>query len=306
MAPQIYTEKYLREIIAKSDSIADAITQMGKKVSGGLHTYITKLVKVYEIDTSHFTYRIKNAKANSNKRKTPNEILVLSLNPLSNRIHGERLTRALVESGVPYECKECGTTKWQGKPLTLDVDHIDGNPLDSRIENLRFLCPNCHRQTPTFGNQRRTPNEGLKIMITCACGNTKQKTAKTCSFCYATKRQEKTVAAKESSTCLDCPNKIKIGSLRCRSCHQLSTRGKPLAASTNKILWPSELELLARLRVSNFFALGRELGVSDNAVRKRLRMLGYDPKTLLKLEVAMASDVAEVPALVQVLALELT
>lgn len=51
---------------------------------------------------------------------------------------------------LPYECIECGLgPKWNDKPLTLELDHINGDPCDNRLENLRFLCPNCHTQTPT-------------------------------------------------------------------------------------------------------------------------------------------------------------
>lgn len=55
-------------------------------------------------------------------------------------------------------CSGCGLREWRGKPLTIHLDHIDGNKQDSRIENLRMLCPNCHSQTPTFAgrNVRRS------------------------------------------------------------------------------------------------------------------------------------------------------
>ena len=282
MPAKIYTKEYLVTKVAEADSVADVITRMGKKVSGGLHNHVTRLIKIYEIDTSHFTYRKKNAGMNSLHRKRPEEILILIQDPLAARAKGVQLTRALIESGIPYECKECGTTEWQGKPLTLDVDHIDGNPLDCRIENVRFLCPNCHRQTPTFGNPKASTNEELEIMRTCSCGGRKQIRAKVCSVCYATKRKEKTLKIEAPVICLDCPKEITGNSTRCRDCYHTSTQGKLKPASTNKIAWPAEEELLTRLRASNFFALGRELGVSDNAIRKRVRMLGYDPKTLVK------------------------
>lgn len=51
------------------------------------------------------------------------------------------------------KCEECGLgNEWNGKPLTLQLDHIDGDSDNDDIENLRLLCPNCHTQTPTFGN----------------------------------------------------------------------------------------------------------------------------------------------------------
>lgn len=52
---------------------------------------------------------------------------------------------------LPQQCSECGiSAKWNGKPLTLHIDHINGVNTDNRLENLRRLCPNCHSQTDTF------------------------------------------------------------------------------------------------------------------------------------------------------------
>jgi hypothetical protein len=60
----------------------------------------------------------------------------------------------LVDAGIfTNACSNCGLTEWQGKPLSIQLDHINGNPTDNRIENLRMLCPNCHSQTETFGSR---------------------------------------------------------------------------------------------------------------------------------------------------------
>jgi HNH endonuclease len=52
-----------------------------------------------------------------------------------------------------YACSCCNISEWQGRPLTLQVDHVDGNNRNNRIENLRYLCPNCHTQTDTWGTK---------------------------------------------------------------------------------------------------------------------------------------------------------
>lgn len=77
-----------------------------------------------------------------------------------HRTKTAQLRRALREVGLPEECAECGTgTVWLGEPMTLEVDHFNGDWSDDRKENLRLLCPNCHAVTSTWcrgGNRPRT------------------------------------------------------------------------------------------------------------------------------------------------------
>jgi len=65
-----------------------------------------------------------------------------------------------------YRCECCGLgAEWQGKPITLQVDHIDGNAENNLKTNLRLICPNCHSQTDTFagGNKGQGRwSKGLK------------------------------------------------------------------------------------------------------------------------------------------------
>lgn len=65
--------------------------------------------------------------------------------------------RILKQKLIEYKCEECPLTdEWNGKKLVLQLDHRNGIHNDNRLENLRFLCPNCHSQTPTFTARNKT------------------------------------------------------------------------------------------------------------------------------------------------------
>lgn len=64
--------------------------------------------------------------------------------------NSEVLKRHLLDYGIPYKCSCCGISNWQNKPITLEIDHIDGIRNHNKPDNLRFLCPNCHSQTDTW------------------------------------------------------------------------------------------------------------------------------------------------------------
>ena len=59
------------------------------------------------------------------------------------------------ENLIEYKCSECGIQTWNNKPLSLHLDHINGMSNDNILENLRFLCPNCHSQTETYTGRNK-------------------------------------------------------------------------------------------------------------------------------------------------------
>ena len=144
-----YNKQFLEEVVKKSKSVADVLRNLSLRPSGGNHAYLSKKIKEYQINTFHFSKEPHNKGKLSHKRKCAKQILVLKKS--GNRERAFRLRRALIESNIAYKCNQCQINSiWNNKELRLEVDHINENFLDNRIENLQFLCPNCHSQTDTW------------------------------------------------------------------------------------------------------------------------------------------------------------
>ena len=150
-----YTEKILSDAVAEAESIAGVLRFLGIVEAGGNHAHISRSIKRFGIDTSHFTGQAWRRGRASQCHKSPMDLLVLGESG-SHRVRGERLRKAVLAIGAPYICAKCGNRGvWLFEKMTLHVDHINGNYWDNRPDNLRFLCPNCHTQTPTHAGKNR-------------------------------------------------------------------------------------------------------------------------------------------------------
>lgn len=129
-----------------------------------------------------------------------------------------------------YQCSICGQQPfWNNKPLIMILDHINGNHTDDRLENLRWVCPNCNYQLDTTGYKK--------------------------SRVLKTKEITKTY-------CIDCGKEITKGSLRCNKCEGLAKR-----IPEEKMLVTRE-QLKSLIREKSFTSIGTMYNVSDNAIRK--------------------------------------
>ncbi|WP_306933868.1 HNH endonuclease signature motif containing protein [Streptomyces luteogriseus] len=147
----------LTRAVAASHSLAGVMRMLGlSPVGGSGRAKVRHSIESYGLSTAHFTGQAHFRGTPSPRRKSAAQVLV-RLAPGSSRTRTVLLRRALDDLGVPHVCNECGTGEnWQGRRLVLELDHINGNRLDNRIENLRYLCPSCHSQTKTHSRPRGT------------------------------------------------------------------------------------------------------------------------------------------------------
>jgi hypothetical protein len=150
-----YTKEVLEPVVRESKSYAQVIRKFGLKQTGGSQANFARLVKVYEIDISHFLGQRSNqggAHLGGPEKLHWSSILVLDRHGRKER--ASRLREAMIEAGIPHVCAVCGgKPEWLGELLVLEIDHKNGNTLDNRKRNVRFLCPNCHSQTENYGKR---------------------------------------------------------------------------------------------------------------------------------------------------------
>jgi hypothetical protein len=148
-----YSQDSLEQAVKNNKSVSDVLRHLGIKVTTSNHRHFSNRIRKLQLDISHFNGKRTNFGPNHKggaQKLTADQILVT--NRTGHREYAGTLRRALIEKSIIEQCEICKMLPtWNNKKLVLQIDHKNGDGLDNRLENLRFLCPNCHSQTENFG-----------------------------------------------------------------------------------------------------------------------------------------------------------
>jgi len=272
----------LEELIKNAKSFS-AVLRLLKLRPGSNHRTLMKYIKIHNIDVTHITKLSSNQ--SGLKRTKDNRLTGLDV-CIDNSPYSDKTLKKVIkrEKLLEYECAICEPSfikyedeipVWNNKILVLQLDHINGKFNDNRLENLRWLCPNCHSQTDTFAGKKNKKHYNCKD-----CNKTLKNRDSICRVCHPLKiaykpRKEKIKKEKILKFCKDCPKQVNNKSTRCSSCDYAFRK------TQNKRLTPEfKIWLTAEVEKRSILAISKDFEVSDNAVRKWCKTLGIITKPL--------------------------
>lgn len=233
-------EETLRSAVETSETKAEVLEKCGSGGSrGSTHRVLRIKCREYGIDLSELEARSR-AKLNgllapSREPRPLSEVLVEGSSYRTTHLKARLIREGLLEN----RCVECGhPPEWNGKPMVLILDHINGVFNDNRLENLRLLCPNCNSQMPTFAGRNSTRRRlDLDGRVCSGCGKkiARHSTSGRCHRC-GVDEYSSTVGGERHHRKVENP--------------------------------PSKDELVEMLSSMSWSAIGRKFGVSDTAVHK--------------------------------------
>jgi Zn finger protein HypA/HybF involved in hydrogenase expression len=197
MSKRKWNKQNLIEAVKQSEHITEVMQKLKLVHSSYNSQTIIKYIEEYKLDTSHWKGQIIK-KNKTGHEYSPNDVFVANSTFTKSHLK-EKILKYNLKS---HECNECGLgPEWNGKSLSLQVDHINGINTDHRLENLRFLCPNCHTQTLNYAGSNAKNRKHAEIFTCNKCGKYRSRVSQSglCIKCKST--NDKVMWPKDNILC---------------------------------------------------------------------------------------------------------
>lgn len=245
-----YRKKYYIDLIKNSFSLREVCLKAGLVVTTGNYDTLKKIIKDENIDVSHFKRQTKNITEKRDITYYLKKDVKIGTSLLKKKLFQEELKEK--------RCECCGSTDWMGKPINLQLHHINGDNTDNRLENLQILCPNCHSYTDNYCGKNQKLNIKDKDIP-------KKRTYIDIELLQSlfNETDDINIIAQKLNRV---PKTIK------KYIKQYN-----IQKTETKVTHSYDVDNMISLmkKYGNYTKVGLELGISDNAVRKRFKLLGY-------------------------------
>lgn len=230
-----YTRDELEHIVETSNSMREVIEKLGYKTKNGSNSKTVKnKLDFYNISYNKFTF-------NKGIKREHKDVFCVN-STVTQAVLREWFKK---EYGEPLHCDICGQpVLWNEKPLTMILDHIDGDNHNNQLDNLRWICPNCNSQLDTFAGRNNKSRHAKNGKIQYMSVNDRKNNVKICPICNI--------------------NEISISSTMCIDCyHKKISEHIPPKEDLEKLIYNTP-----------FTKIGEMYGVTDNTVRKWCKKYG--------------------------------
>jgi hypothetical protein len=156
-----YTKEQIEEVIKSSITTKECLQKLNRPWTGDNYNWLMNLIRRYDINKDHF---LSHSQLKKNLWKEKPFVKKYSIEDIfceNKFISGGILKKILYKNNIKQPiCELCGQDEnWNGKQMSLILDHINGINTDNRIENLRIVCPNCDATLETFRGKNRKKNK---------------------------------------------------------------------------------------------------------------------------------------------------
>ena len=144
-------DEYIQDILDSSPTMTEVCKRLGVSTSNGSSKTVHKRIETLSLDKFKANHERFKKSLGRGRALSHSEIFTVD-----STVARKTVRKVIIRDNLlPYVCFECGLSPfWNRKILSLQLEHRNGINNDHRLENLCFLCPNCHSQTPTYAGKK--------------------------------------------------------------------------------------------------------------------------------------------------------